>query len=205
MKVAVIGAGNGGQAISGYLALTGNEVSLYNRNEEVILELKAKGSITLKGCIEGESTPALFTSNIEEAIKDAELIMVTTTAVAHHELAHTMAPFLKDDQIIVLNPGRTGGALEFRNVLTDEGCSKRLYIAEAQTLVYACRIVSPGTVNIIGIKDSVYLSAYPSGDTDNVLRCLGQLYPCFRAAENILRTSLGLSLWLFLSQVSVFL
>ena len=63
-------------------------------------------------------------------------------------------------------------------------------MAEAQTLVYACRLVKSGTVNIIGVKDKVLLSAVPASDTDYVIDRIKPAYPCFCAAENVLRTSL---------------
>ena len=53
MKIAVIGAGNGGQAISGYLALKGYEVSLYDIDEEKVNSIKNIGGVTLEGQLEG--------------------------------------------------------------------------------------------------------------------------------------------------------
>lgn len=191
MKFAVIGAGNGGQAIAGYLAMSGQEVNLYNRTPDVIESLKQIGGITLKGVLNGYGIPKLFTTDIKEAINECEIIMIATTAVAHRTLAVKLAKYLKDSQIIILNPGRTGGALEFKQALVTAGCTRRVYIAEAQTLLYACRIISPGIVNIIGIKDFVYISALPSSDTDYVLEKLQPVFPCFAKAESVIRTSLG--------------
>ncbi|HDM69870.1 MAG TPA: NADP transhydrogenase subunit alpha, partial [Thermotogales bacterium] len=36
MKVAIIGAGNGGQALAGYLAMKGFDVSIFNRSKKRI-------------------------------------------------------------------------------------------------------------------------------------------------------------------------
>ena len=116
--------------------------------------------------------------------------MVTTVANAHNAVAKSMAPFIEDNQVIILNPGRTCGALVFKQMLEKCGCSKCYYIGEAQTLVYACRIIENGRVNVIGVKDEVLLSALPSSDTDYVLSKINPLYPCFKKAENVLRTSL---------------
>lgn len=162
MKVAVIGAGNGGQAIAGYLAMQNYDVALYDIVEEKINELKQLGGIRLEGRIEGFSKLNCITTNIEEAVKGAEIIMVTVIANAHKAVAQNIAPYVVDGQVIVLNPGRTCGALVFKQALADAGCKARFYLAEAQTLVYACRIVQNGTVNIIGVKDEVLLSALPS-------------------------------------------
>lgn len=190
MIIAVIGAGNGGQAIAGHMAAKGHEVRLYARRQEQVDNLKMKGEIRLTGKLNGIAGKlALVTNNIADVIVDADLIMVATTASAHKTLAQIMAHYLTDGQYIVLNPGRTCGALEFRKTLIENGCNKRLYIAEAQTLVYACRIVTTGEVNIIGIKDRVLISALPASDTKAVIKKLEPMYTCFYPAKNILQTS----------------
>lgn len=190
MRVAVIGAGNGGQAIAGYAAYKGYEVTLFDRNETKIKELQLKGFIELKGKIGGIGKISCFTSKIGEAVADADLVMVATVANAHAEVAKSMAPYIKEDQIIILNPGRTCGALVFNQALNKFGCNKRYYLAEAQTLVYACRIIENGIVNIIGVKDEVLLSALPASDTDHIIDVLHPLYSCFVKTDNVLRTSL---------------
>lgn len=190
MKASVLGTGNGGQAIAGWLAMQGHKVSLYGRNEKVVEELNVHECIRLTGAISGEGYLAEVTSDLHKSVFDADIIMVVTTANAHGSIARQIAGDLKDGQVIILNPGRTGGALEFKRALEAAGCAARVYVAEAQTLVYACRLVENGVVNIIGVKDKVLLSAVPSSDTEYVLSKINPVYPCFCAAENVLRTSL---------------
>lgn len=190
MRFAVIGAGNGGQAIAGYLGLNNYHVSLYDRNEDKVRQLSNKGGIVLKGKIEGFGEISCATDNLSLAIQDADVIMVTTVANAHKELANQMTPILQDGQIIILNPGRTCGALEFKHALRNAKCNKRIYIAETQTLVYACRATELGVVNIIGVKDDVLLSALPSSDTKYIIDKMKNVYSCFSPSLNVLRTSL---------------
>lgn len=190
MKIAVIGAGNGGQAIAGYLAMQGYNIALYDIVKEKIEELKRLGGIKLEGRIGGFGKLGCITTDIKEAVQGAAIIMVTTIANAHKAVAQNIAPFVVDGQVIILNPGRTCGALVFKQTLVESGCKARFYLAEAQTLVYACRIVQNGTVNIIGVKDEVLLSALPSKDTDYVLSKIKPLYPSFMKTTNVLRTSL---------------
>ena len=190
MRYSVLGTGNGGQAIAGWMAMKGHEVRLYGRNKQTVESLLSKGSITLHGAIEGEGAPSLITSDIHEAVRDSDIIMVVTTANAHGSIAKHISGDLVDGQIIILNPGRTGGAIEFKRALDASGSKARVYVAEAQTLVYACRVVEDGVVNIIGVKDKVLLSAVPASDTQAVLDKIVPIYPCFCAAENVLRTSL---------------
>lgn len=189
-RISIIGAGNGGQAMAGHLSSMGHEVKVYDRNQTTISNLIEKKDILLEGKLDGLiGTPKLFTNNIAEAIKDSEIIMITTTASAHKEIAKALLPFLENNQYIILNPGRTAGALEFYQTLKKGGLNKEIYIGEAQTLVYACRITEPGRVNIIGVKDRVLISGYPASQTENIINKLKSLYRCFYPAENVLRTS----------------
>lgn len=190
MKITVIGAGNGGQSISGFLATQGHEVALYDIDKSKIDELRKIGGIELVGKLQGFGKLACITTNIEEAMKGSELIMVTTVANAHHSVAKSIAPYVEDNQVIILNPGRTCGALVFKETLKDSGVTKRYYIGEAQTLVYACRIIENGKVNIIGVKDEVLLAGLPASDSDHILQTVHTVYPCFMKTDNVLRTSL---------------
>ena len=190
MKIAVIGAGNGGQAIAGYLGMVGHEVSLYDIDAPKIEELQLKGGIKLEGRVSGFGKIECITTDIAESVKGAEIIMVTTVANAHKAVATAIAPYLEDGQVVVLNPGRTCGALVFKQTLKNAGCTKRIYLGEAQTLVYACRVIENGHVNVIGIKDEVLLSGLPAKDTDYILKKLNPIYPCFQKADNVLCTSL---------------
>ena len=189
MKISVIGAGNGGQAISTYATLRGYTVSLYDRDTEKIERLRKLDYFTIEGKCTGCAKINNITNDVRESVQGAHIIMVTTTANAHADVAKSIAPFAEEGQVIILNPGRTCGALVFRQALTEAGCTKRVFVAEAQTLVYACRIIQDGNVNIIGVKDEVLLSAIPSSDTDYVLSQINPLYPCMKPAFNVLRTS----------------
>ena len=190
MKIAIIGAGNGGQAFAGFLSMTGYETSLYDIDVEKMETLKKLGGIQMEGRINGFGKIGCITTDIAEAVRGAELIMVTTVANAHRAVATSIAPYLEEGQVVVLNPGRTCGALVFKQTLKNAGCTKRIYLGEAQTLVYACRVIENGHVNVIGIKDEVLLSGLPAADTDYILSKLNPIYPCFVKANNVLNTSL---------------
>ena len=190
MKIAIIGAGNGGQTMAGHLSLMGYKVSLYDIDVEKMNILKQLEGIQLEGRLKGLGRISCVTTDIVEAVKGAEIIMVTTVANAHQAVAISIAPYLEEGQVIVLNPGRTCGALIFKQTLKSAGCTKRVYIGEAQTLVYACRVIENGHVNVIGIKDEVLLSGLPSADTDYILSKLNPIFSCFVKADTVLNTSL---------------
>ncbi len=169
--------------------MLGHQVSLYNRTEGRVAPVLAQKSILLNDAIRGIGYLQNVTTDLAEAIIGTELVMITTTADAHSELAEKMAGLVTDEQVIILNPGRTLGAFEFATIIR-KLTEKRLYIAEAQSLIYACRTELPGQVRVIGIKDKVLLAAYPHSETEHVLHTINSIYPCFVGAKNILETSL---------------
>lgn len=187
---AVLGAGNGGQAIAAYLALQGYRVNLYNRTDSKLDPIKKEGGIYLSGVFEGFGKLNRVTSNIKRAIENVEVILVVTPAVAHKFLARELSNYLQDGQVIVLNPGRTGGALEFQNTLKNNGCKADVIISEAQTFIYASRVVGPAKAKIYGVKNKVAIAAFPSIRTREVVDILFPAFPQFSPVENVLKTSL---------------
>jgi len=192
MKVTVIGAGNGGLAVASHLALKEHKVNLYSIFKEELEPIISKGGIELEGVEEkGFATLDKVTDNIELAIDGAELIMIVTPANAHAKIARDCAPYLKDNQVVILNPGRTGGALEFDKVLTEEKIKNKPIIGEAQTLIYACRKISSTKVVIFGVKKSLSVASFPAKNIERLIKVLNIAYPQFIPAVNVLETSLN--------------
>lgn len=195
-KFAVLGAGHGGKTMAAHLGLMGFTVNLYNHKDvekdyEIDLgEIRARGGIQLDGVIEGFGRLNIVSSNIKEVIDGVDVIMVVVPANAHKYIAEVCAPYLQEGQIIILNPGRTGGALEFRKILKEKGVSDKVKLAEAQTLIYACRSIGPTRAKILGIKKSVSLAALPATEIESVLKIVNKAYPQFIPASSVLETSL---------------
>ncbi|MEW6244642.1 MAG: NAD/NADP octopine/nopaline dehydrogenase family protein [Bacillota bacterium] len=190
VEITVIGAGHGGQAMAGHLAYKGFSVTLYNRSPERVETIRVRGGIFLDGEVRGFGPLRLVTSDMEEALHRAKLIMVVTPATAHGSVAEAAAPFVKDGQIFMLHPGRTGGALEFRQVLKERKVTADVTVAEAQTFIYAARRTGPAQVRIFRIKNTVPLAALPASRTDDVIKAVRHAYPQFIPAENVLKTSM---------------
>jgi opine dehydrogenase len=116
--------------------------------------------------------------------------MVAVPASGHRDIAHGCAPHLCDDQIVILNPGRTGGALEFRQILNRGGCTAKVVVAEACTFVFASRSTGPAQARIFRRKNAVPLAALPATRTGHVLETVCEAYPQFIPVPNVLHTSL---------------
>lgn len=187
--IAIIGAGNGGQAMAGHLAIMGFPVNLYNRGEDRLNGILLNGGITVSGIINGFGKLKLITHSLEEVIKGAELIMIVVPANAHRSIAAGLAPFLIDGQIIVLHPGRTMGALEFKEELIQRNVFANVIVSEAQTFIYACRTIGPGQSHIYSIKNSIPVASVRAHLIPVLLEKLLPVLPYFVPGDNVFKTS----------------
>ena len=115
--------------------------------------------------------------------------MVVVPATGHRFIAEQCAPYLKEGQTVILHPGRTLGALEFRHALKEKGCTADVTIAEAQTFIYASRVVGPGHSRIFSIKNSIPVAAIRAHRIPQVLSRLRIAYPQFVPGDNVFKTS----------------
>jgi len=192
-RITVIGAGHGGKAMCAHLSLMGADVTLYNRTWKHIEAIAERGGVLVKSDedVNGFGKLAKVTADLEEAVTRSQLIMLVVPAFAHAELARRMSEFLQSGQTIVLNPGRTFGALEFRKALTESKCAANVIVAEAQTFLYASRSSGPAEAFIYRIKEAVPLAAFPATDTRKVLDVLEPYFPQFINGKTVLHTGLN--------------
>lgn len=188
-KFCVIGAGNGGLAMAGHLAIMNFDVKLFNRSEERLKAIKLEGGIDVTGEVNGFGRIEVATSDPEEAIKDVDVIMVVIPATGHKNIAKMIAKFLSSGQIVILNPGRTFGALEFFNTLKGEGCSSDVIVGETQTFIYASRVTGPGQAKIFRIKNSVPLATIRAYKIPKALSVIRKAFPHFVSGDSIFKTS----------------
>jgi opine dehydrogenase len=191
-RFTVIGAGHGGKAMAADLAARGFHVNLYNRTADRIREIALRGEIELERengtfCV---GRLATVTSDVAEALDGADAIMVVVPASGHRDIARSCAPHLRDGQMVILNPGRTGGALEFRQILDQAGCTADAIVAEAGTFIFASRSTGPAQARIFRRKNTVSLAALPATRTGHVLEAVCDAYPQFIPAPSVLHTSL---------------
>ena len=189
LKFAVIGGGHGGQGIAAYLGYMGHKVKLYNRTLEKVEKIQEQGFIELEGNISGKGHVDLVTDRIDQAVAGTDVIMIAVPASAHKHIAKLIAPYISDGMYIVLNPGRTGGALEFQNIISNNNPMRNFCIVEAQTLLFACRTVREGTVRIYSKKNEVKVAALPAVRTKEFIAAISSILPEFVEAQSVLDTS----------------
>lgn len=165
--ILVCGAGHQGITMASHLALNGLSVNLWNRTEKNIAQIIATRKVHCKGVVDGTAELNCVSSKMEEVITN--VVMITTPSIAHKDIAKEIAPFVNRDMVIVLNPGRTFGALEFKNSLLECGVKELPHIAETQTIIYTCRKEQVDCSVIYALKDDVKIASIKNDDIDYIL------------------------------------
>lgn len=189
MRFTVIGAGHGGQALAGYLASQGYKTTLYNRTASVIEGIKQNNGIELCGYINTKVEDISLTSDLREALDDADVILISIPANSHENLALNMAPYVKDNHTIIISPGRTLGAYYFKRYLKKLKCKASPVIAETDTFILTSRKIKDGYSDIMSLKKVVYVAADTNENTTKVCKILSKPFPMIKAANSYIYTS----------------
>ena len=192
MNITVIGAGNSGLAMAAHLGLYGHKVTLWNRTRENIARLIETRTIHCEGVIQGQVKIDTVTDDIREAVKKPDIIFITTPATSHKDLARAISQNIQEEALIVLNPGRTFGALEFQEIYSKYNDVIQQTIAETQTIIYTCRKTGADGVNVISLKNNVLISTFDGRDNQEIVNRLPEcLRGYFIPAKSMIETSIG--------------
>ena len=178
MKIAVLGGGNGSFAAAGDFALQGHDVRLWRRNARLVAEHRTAGSRIVVKDSNGRHDVqlALTTSDIAEAVRNAELILCPAPAFAQPDIANLLAPHLGDGQVIFLPPA-TFGSMIFARAAHDAGNSARLSFAETGTLPWLTRKHGPFEVAITIRAKRLPVGVFPLKNASHALDVIGGAFP----------------------------
>ena len=192
MNITVIGAGNSGLAMAAHLSSEGYKVTLWNRSRSTIEKLINTHTIHCEGVINAEVKIELVTDNMKEAVEDPDLILITTPANSHKDIAKEIAENINKETLIVLNPGRTFGAVEFKRIYDEYNTTFKQTIAETQTIIYTCRKTGEDSVSILSFKSDVLISTFNATKNDEIIQGLPKcIQDYFIPAKSIIETSIG--------------
>ena len=194
MRITVTGCGNGAFATAADLSAQGHEITLYSdpTHSHNFEELFKTGVIRGYGVGPTGDIPIhKITCDEEEAYRDPDLIIVSTPAYAHEDVAMKMAPYLRDGEMILLSPGGTGGALIFSEILGKHSDARNLRIGEFHTLPYTARKKGNDGVNILLMVKFLMFATFPAIYSEEMYEVVRELYPATVLAQDVLETSLN--------------
>jgi opine dehydrogenase len=191
VKVAVLGAGHGGLATAGHIALRGHSVNLFSFFKKELDPVLERGGVKLEGDVEGLAKLNLVTLDIAEAVAGVELVICLMPALAQKNVASLLSGCLQDGQILLLSPGRTGGALEVYQEFRRFQNKKKIILAECQTMLYATESRGPAHVEVMKAKNRVRAATLPATDNGLFFDVMSSIYPEYVPATNVLETSIN--------------
>lgn len=190
MKVAVLGAGAGGAASVAELVQAGHDVHFWARSAETLEPHVRLGGVAYEGKLgEGVARPALITTDLKAAITGADVAVVVLPTFSHAAIAKALAaagwPSTKP---VVLNPGHTGGALEFAETFARTGRAAPP-VVEFSTLTYVARKYRPDGVTVSGRAKQLKAAALKGGS--EVLEIAAKLYPGLTPVADVIASDLS--------------
>jgi len=176
MKVAVLGAGNGGCAVACDMALRGHEVTLiktsnamHNENFQYLLDNNGAIELFENGEVKA-SKLSKVTTDISQ-LSECDIVIVYVQTKFHEPLVERMIPHLRANQIVVFNPGYLSTAYMLKHNVRDD-----VIIVEAESSFIDCRIYEPGKIKVGFRNVRNPLGIYPSARKEEAvekLECLG--------------------------------
>ena len=191
-KFAILGTGNSGQAFAADITLKGYAVNLAEvpEFEDNLRAIEKKGGIEISGdASNGFARLNMLTTDLTQAIKGVDIIIVGGSAYAHEPFSRALANDFEDGQFILFTSNF--GAMRFYNWMKAAGVTTQVTPVESVSLLYATRAVEPGVVACIGLKSKLPVAALPASRTAEFLELINPVFPEFVAAENVWTTSVN--------------
>jgi opine dehydrogenase len=186
--VAIIGAGIGGLYLVAELGIAGFKLRLHDIDDSKLSEIRAHGGVDVEGEGGGFAAVERATNDLGSAVDAANVIIIVTGGSAQAVVARSLAPLLKDGQVILLVQGNTGGSLVVRQALDDAGCRAKVDVAEMDNYPYSCWRLSPTRIRPIVKKRWLQIATFPGNRISAVFPRLSPLFPEAVAASNVLYT-----------------
>src|ERR1700724_1981306 len=163
--VAIVGAGIGGVYLAAELGMLGYRLRLHDLDDSRLSDIRARGGIEVEGEQAGFAAIERVTTDPAAAVDGADVIVIVTGGNHQAGAARGLAPLLRDDQIILLIQGNTGGSLVVRRALDTVGCRAAVDVAEMDNYPYSCWRRGPTRIEPIVRKHWLQIAAFPAHRT----------------------------------------
>ena len=170
MKVTVVGAGNMGMAMAGYM-------SKHNKGKIVVFSRKdilKNGKLQVNDIESNESYVVdnfICTDNPEKAFAEANVIFITYPAFLRKDFVNNFGKFIKEGTYLGFVPGY--GGIEYS---CGELLERGVKIFGFQRVPYVARVNSEEKVaNILSKKGQLYIGAIPNSQTETICKIVEQL------------------------------
>lgn len=190
MNISILGAGNAGCAHAAMFTLRGHDVTLIKTSNSLHDEnyntIKENNGIFLsyKDITNQFVTLKNITRNIKDGIQNADLIIIMTQTLYHHDVSEKIKEHITDKTKYIMSiPGYLGSLhyIELENIILIEG----------ESTPYDARITSPGHVQILFENVRNAIGVYPEKYKEEALTVCKKLTPAYhKTRSNIIESAL---------------
>lgn len=188
MTVAIIGAGIGGCYLVAQLGIAGFRLLLHDVDEAKLFAVRERGGIDVEGGTGGFAAVEQATTDPPAAVDGADVVIAVSGGNTHAAVARSLAPLLRDGQILLLIQGNTGGSLIVRRALNMAGCRANVDVAEMDNYPYSCQRLAATRIRPIVGKRWLQIATFPGNRIAGVFPRLSPLFPQAVASPNGLYT-----------------
>lgn len=190
MKIAILGAGNAGCAVAVDLTLKGHEVTLIKTSHAMHDDnfnylMKNNGKMVIEEFGDVHETNIHEVTRDVSKISDAEIVIIYIQTNYHETLIERIAPYLQDDQILLINPGYFSTAYVLKHCV-----NKNIIIAEAQSSFIDVRISEPGKLKVGFRNVRNPIGIYPVSRKEEAIKKLDQLDERLVYVESVVEAAL---------------
>lgn len=181
-NITVIGGGSVGIASASDFAEAGHYVTLFDLEHHggALREIMKHGQIHREGYgPTGNVASPYITFDAQKALDSTEFIFIAAVANRHQELCETIAPYLRDGQVVCFLNGNCSSILLKRMM-----GSKKLLVGETVGSYASVRYRGNGNIWYAGsVPSPKAVSAFPSQDNEAFVKAVFDVYPCVAYPE----------------------
>ena len=187
--VAIIGAGIGGLYLVAQLSIAGFKLQLHDIDNSKLSEIQARGGVEVEGEKGRFAAVERTTTDLASMVDGADVIIIVSGGNTQTAVARSLAPLLRDDQVVLLIQGNTAGSLIVRRALDNSGCQAEVDVAEMDNYPYSCSRLSPTPIRPIVKKRWLQIATFPATALEQYFRAC---HFCFRKESRRRISSTGL-------------
>jgi opine dehydrogenase len=191
MKIAVLGGGNSGYAVSAYFTHLGHSVNLYKKSFEKN-KTEYDYQINSYGIFEFDCKVRMVTRDLSLALEEVQLAFVCVPAYCQETYFNDLLTCLKRVKYrsiyTVLMPDNYGCIL-FDGMSKSRGVEDYKKILSLNSSIFASRVIDDSNIDLKGIKKEILVSSIYPEIVDEGLSMLNRVINVFVKGKNILQVN----------------
>jgi opine dehydrogenase len=193
LKYALIGLGGAGSGLAVSISKRGGAISGWYDVDPAIAEaIEREGGLSYEGLLgTGAVSLPKAAANGAEAVQGADIIIVSTTANVHADVAREIAPALTAEQAVILHCGYVAGTKVFQDQADLAGISTPLALFEMNNTLHLAGKLNPSTVVVKGEKKWLEIAGSTKSQAVGAFARFRNDFPEFTASTEVLANGLN--------------